>query len=629
MAEKGFKRKLTAILSADVEGYSRLMDDDEEATVRTLTSYRTTIADHVQQFRGRVVDSPGDNLLAEFTSVVDGVNCAVEIQRELSERNAELPYNRKMEFRIGVNLGDVIEEEGRIYGDGVNIAARVESLAEAGGICITGRAYDQVANKLGLEYENLGEHHVKNIGTPIRVYRVLSYPGAAAHRVVQAKKTLGRRWRKSVFSIAAVAVVVVVVLGIWQFYMHRPSVEPASVEKMAFPLPDKPSLAVLPFDNMSGDPKQEYLSDGITESIISAVSRVHNFFVIARNSTFAYKGKAVKVQQVAEDLGVQYVLEGSIQKSGDKLRITVQLIDALNGRHIWSQRYDRKLEDLFTIQDDITMEILQAMRVKLIEGEQILREKRPKSIDSALKAYEARDYALRFTPEANDMARKLAIELIDTEPGWGEGYYILSEAHMMDVWLGMTKSPKESLDKAIALSKKAVSLDDSLSKAFALIGYLYAMKRKHDKSVAYAEEAVAKDPNGADAHAWLGNCLRFVSRVQEAITHYEKAMRLNPRPPQWYYINLGIGYNQMGRHEEAASQIKKALALRPNSVPAYSALVVTYGMMGKEDEARTAAEELLRINPHFSAEKYIKAMPYKDPEYPRQAGEALRKAGLK
>jgi len=621
MTQEGYKRKLTAILSADVEGYSRLMGEDEDATIRTLTSYRELMSTLIEKHRGRVVDSPGDNLLAEFGSVVDAVRCAVEIQEELRVRNAELPENRRMHFRIGINLGDVVQEEERIYGDGINIAARVEGLAEGGGICISGTVYDSIKNKLSLSYEPLGEHTVKNITEPVRVYRMRVGPEAAV-------KPKPRYWHKAALAAMAVLVVVAGAWAIWNFYFRPPPIEPASVEKMAYPLPDKPSLAVLPFDNLSGDPKQEYLSDGITESIISAVSRVHNFFVIARNSTFVYKGKAVKVQQVAEDLGVQYVLEGSIQKSGNKLRITVQLIDALNGRHIWSQRYDRKLEDLFTIQDEITMEILQAMRVKLIEGEQVLRAKRPKSIDSALKAYEAQDYVLRFTPEANDMARKLAKELIETEPGWGESYYILSEVHMMDVWLGMTKSPKESLDKAIALSEKAVSLDDSLSKAYAHIGYLYALKREYDKSVAYAEEAVAKDPNGADAHAWLGNCLRFVSRVQEAITHYEKAMRLNPRPPQWYYINLGIGYNQMGRYEEAVAQIKKALASRPNSVSAYSALVVTYGIMGKEDEARTAAEELLRINPNFSAEKYIKVMPYKDPEYPKQAREALRKAGL-
>jgi adenylate cyclase len=253
MTQENFKRKLTAILSADVEGYSRLMDEDEEATVRTLTAYRNAIANLVKQFRGRVVDAPGDNILAEFRSVVDAVNCAVEIQRDLAERNADLEYNRKMEFRIGVNLGDVIEEDGRIYGDGVNIAARVESLAEAGGICISGFAYNQVVNKLEFGYEDLGEHQVKNISAPIPVYRVLSFPGAAAHRVAKAKEITKRKWRKTAL-IAAVAVVVVAALGTWQFYLRRPTVEPASVDKMAQPLPDKPSIAVLAFDNLTGDP---------------------------------------------------------------------------------------------------------------------------------------------------------------------------------------------------------------------------------------------------------------------------------------------------------------------------------------------------------------------------------------
>jgi adenylate cyclase len=280
---------------------------------------------------------------------------------------------------------------------------------------------------------------------------------------------------------------------------------------MAFPLPDKPSIAVLLFVNMSGDAKQDFFSDGITESIITAVSKIHNLFVIARNSTFAYKGKAFNIQQVARDLGVQYVLEGSVQRSGDRLRITAQLIDALNGRHIWAQKYDRDLKDLFAVQDDITMEILQAMRVKLTQGEQVLRAKRPKNIESAMKGYEAQGYVLVFTPEANDIGRKLAEEVIAMEPDWGEGYYILSQAHMMEVWLGTSKSPKESLDKAIALSEKALSLDDSLSSAYAHIGYLYGMKREHEKSVAYTEKAVEMDPNGADARVWLANCLRWAN----------------------------------------------------------------------------------------------------------------------
>jgi len=299
MAGKGFKRKLAAILSADVEGYSRLMGDDEEATIRTLTAYRTAMSDLIQQYRGRVVDTTGDNLMAEFTSVVDAVNCAVEIQRELTERNAELTYNRKMEFRIGVNLGDVIEEEGRIYGDGVNIAARVESLAEAGGICITGRAYDQIANKLGLEYEHLGEHRVKNISTPLRVYRVLSYPGAAAHRVVQAKKVVRRKWRIVAVALSIIIILAIAVVTIWEIYFHLPSVEIVATEDKVFNLPKGPKVAVLPFDNMSGDPEHDYLSDGLTENIITGLSGYLRFFVIARHSSFFYKGKSVNVQQVA------------------------------------------------------------------------------------------------------------------------------------------------------------------------------------------------------------------------------------------------------------------------------------------------------------------------------------------
>ncbi|MBW1789709.1 MAG: adenylate/guanylate cyclase domain-containing protein, partial [Deltaproteobacteria bacterium] len=282
MNTNNLTRRLSAILSADVEGYSRLMREDEEATVRTITSYRTAMTHLIEQYRGRVVDSPGDNILAEFTSIVDGVNCAVEIQRELAERNAELPENRRMQFRIGLNLGDVLEEGERIYGDGVNIAARMETLAEAGGICIS--------SKIGLEYEFLGEHDVKNINKPIRAYLVLSYPGAAAHRVVKAKKAVGKTWRNTIIAIVAV-LVVGAAAAVWHFYFRPPPIEPASLEKMALPLPDKPSIAVLPFVNMSDDPKQEYFVDGMTDDLITDLSKLSGILVIARNSTFTYKGK--------------------------------------------------------------------------------------------------------------------------------------------------------------------------------------------------------------------------------------------------------------------------------------------------------------------------------------------------
>jgi len=401
-------------------------------------------------------------------------------------------------------------------------------------------------------------------------------------------------------------------------------------DKPPLPLPDKPSIAVLPFTNMSGDPKQEYLSDGITESIISAVSKIRNLFVIARTSSFKYKGKKVDVRTVGRELGVQYVLEGSVQRSGDRLRITAQLIHALNGRQIWSERYDRELKDLYAMQDDITMEILEAMRVKLIEGEQVLKVKRPSNIEIALKAYQAWDYCLRFTPEANVMARKLAEEVVAAEPSWGEGYYYLASTHMMEILLGTTKSQKESFARAIEYAEKAISLDDSLSQALGILGFIYGMKREYDKSVAYAEKGVAVDPNGADAHAWLGNCLSIAARPQEAIPYYKKAMRLNPSPPQWYYIQLGQSYRMLGRYEESVAQLKKALALAPNSFMAYIQLLFTYAEMGREDEARAAAEEMMRINPEFSVDRYAKMyFFYKDKEYCKRWVEALRKAGLK
>ena len=338
------------------------------ATVRTITTYRTAIAHLIEQYRGRVVDSPGDNILAEFTSVVDAVNCGVEIQRELAERNEELPENRRMQFRIGINLGDVLEEGERIYGDGVNIAARMENLAEAGGICISGTVYNAIENKIGLEYEDLGEHKVKNIDKPIQAFKVLSYPGAAAHRVVKVKRAVAKTWRN-----ATIAVIFLLIVGvafiIWHAYFRPPPIEPVSIDKMAFPLPDKPSIAVLPFKNISGDPEQDFLADGITESIIGTISRVSGLFVIASNSVFTYKGKAVKTQTVSEELGVHNVLEGTVQRIGNHLRVNAQLIDALTGRHLWSQKYDREMKDLFSIQDDISKEVLTALRVKLLEGE--------------------------------------------------------------------------------------------------------------------------------------------------------------------------------------------------------------------------------------------------------------------
>jgi TolB-like protein/class 3 adenylate cyclase/Tfp pilus assembly protein PilF len=626
MAEEGFKRKLAAILSADVEGYSRLMDDDEEATVRTLTAYRSAINDLVQQYRGRVVDTPGDNILAEFTSVVDAVNCAVEIQRELSERNAELPYNRKMEFRIGVNLGDVIEEEGQIYGDGVNISARMEAMAEAGGICISGRAYDQVANKLGLEYENLGEHQVKNITTPIRVFRVLSFPGAAAHRVVQAKEAV----RRKATLAGAVAVVVVVAAAVmWNFYLRPtpPAVEPASVEKMAFPLPEKPSIAVLPFDNMSGDTAQDYFSDGLTDQIISALSKVRNLFVIARNSTFTYKGKPVKVQQVAEELGVRYVLEGSVRKAEDRLRITAQLVDALTGHHLWSESYDGEAKDIFALQDEITMEVVTAMRVKLTEGDQArLSTKGTKNLKAYLKHLEGIEQFFLLNKEANFRAKQLFEEAIALDPEYGAAYGFLGNCHVIDVLYGWSKSPSESFQRAYELAQKALSLDDSLSRPYIATSDIYLLQRKYEKAIAKAQQAVEINPNGSINNYNLGWILRCAGRPEEGIPLLKKAIRLNPIAQVTRFDVLGRAYFLTGRYEEAIAAYKTVVKIDPDYRDSHVGLASTYAILGREEEARTEVAEILRIEPSFSIKKYKRFMFFQvglEPEI-----EGLRKAGL-
>ena len=364
MAQEGFKRKLTAILSADVEGYSRLMGENEEATVRTLTTYREVLSTLIQQHNGKVLDSPGDNLLAEFVSVVDAVQCAVAVQKEIQARNVEMPESRRMEFRIGINLGDVIEEEERIYGDGVNIAARLEGLAKPGGICISKTAFDHIESKLPYGYEYLGDQTVKNIAKPVGAYQVVMEPRVTIVGKPEDEKSA--KVRRMPILIGAVAVLVLAfAVGIWQFYMRRPTIEPASVDKMALPLPDKPSIAVLPFDNLSGDSEQEYFSDGITNDIITDLSKFRDLFVVARNSTFTYKNKPTKVQEVSRELGVRYVLEGGVQKAGDRVRINVQLIDATTGQHLWAERFDRSIDDIFAVQDEITEKIVAAVYIKV------------------------------------------------------------------------------------------------------------------------------------------------------------------------------------------------------------------------------------------------------------------------
>ena len=409
MDQKRVTRKLRAILSADVQGYSRLMGDDEVATFKTITEYREIFSSIVIQYNGRVVDSPGDNILSEFASVVDAVQCAVEIQKVLKAKNEGLPENRRMIFRIGVNLGDVIHEDDRIYGDGVNIAARIESLADGGGICISGSAYEQIKNKLALGYNYLGEHSVKNISEPVHVYKVPMEP-----------EDMRKKEKPKLARNAAIAVAIVMILGIaaaaiWNFY-PSPAINPVEIttgttppesrEKASLPLPEEPSIAVLPFSNIGGDPKEDYLCDGFTEQIITALSRTPGLFVIASNSSFTYKGKPVKVKQVGEELGVRYVLEGSVQKSGEKLRVTAQLIDAKRGNHLWAKKYDGALKDLFLFQDEITSQVLKEIHIKLVGGEQYYACARStKDIEVYLKFLRGMEYWKKGDIVNNSLAK--------------------------------------------------------------------------------------------------------------------------------------------------------------------------------------------------------------------------------
>jgi TolB-like protein/class 3 adenylate cyclase/Flp pilus assembly protein TadD len=615
------KRKLTAILSADVKGYSRLMGEDEKATVATLKKYRDIISSLVEKHSGRVVDSPGDNLLAEFSSVVDAAESAVAIQKELKAKNAELPENRRMEFRIGINIGDVIAEGERIYGDGVNIAARVESLSESGGICVSGTAYDQIAKKLPLGYEFLGEQTVKNIEKPIRVYRVLMDPEAAG-KVIGEKRPISRQWRW-----AALALIIVAgALAIWNFYI-RPPFEPASVEKMAYPLPEKPSIAVLPFVNMSEDPKQEYFSDGLTEEIISALSKTPKMLVIARNSTFTYKGKAVKVNKVAEELGVQYVLEGSVRKTGDKLRITAQLIDAMTGHHVWAERYDRDLKDIFEMQDEVTMKILTSLQVTLTEGESARSfEKGTNSLEAYLKTIEGRELMSHLNKDDNALARRKFEEAIALDPKFARAYAGLSFTYTLDFMFRV--DPKKALKKAYEYAQKAIALDDAQLLAHGALEFVYGWKRQHEMAIAAGERAVQVAPGCADAYFYLGRALNFACRDEQAVKQLEKAIRMNPFPPSFYYMHLGIAHFNLKQYEQAVSALKKASALNPKNISARRMLTVTYVEMGQLEQARVEADEILKINPKFTSKGMGKIVPFKDPEVVRRWVEALRTVGL-
>ena len=640
------ERKLTAILSADVKGYSRLMGDNEEATIRTLTAYREVMTTLIQQHRGRVVDSPGDNLLAEFASAVDAVQGAIEIQQALKVRNAELPDDRKMEFRIGINVGDVIVEGERLYGDGVNIAARLEGLAEPGGICVSGTVYDQVENKLALSYEYVGEQEVKNIAKPVRMWRIRleeeerqeAEDSASQKAKVKGQKSKVeepklRRVRPAHRMAISFVLLVGVITATW--YLARSLLSPQhsvlspQAAPAALPLPDKPSLVVLPFVNMSEDPKQDYFSDGLTEDLTTALSQISSLFVIARNSAFTYKGKAVKVQEVGKELGVQYVLEGSVRRANGQVRITAQLIDAATDAHLWAERYDRPLKDIFALQDEIVQKIVTTLKLQLTLREQgyLVR----KTTDN-LEAY---DYFLRgtedywrFTKDTNAQAQQMYEKAIDLDPQYAAAYASLGMTHWLD-WTWQWSQDRQSLEQAFALTQKAIALDDSLSLAHSVLGLVYVHKKQYERAIAEGQRAITLAPNDAEGYVNLGIILNFAGRPEETIRLVEKAIRLNPRYPASYLANLGWAYTLTRQYEEAITVLKRALTRNPNFLAAHFFLAVVYSESGREEEARAEAAEILRISPDFTLEGYQQRVHYKDPAVFERFLPALRKAGLK
>jgi adenylate cyclase len=584
MASEEFKRKLAAILSADVKGYSRLMGEDEEWTLRTLNAYKETMESFLQQHRGRVVGTAGDSVLAEFASVVDAVQCAVEIQQVLRAKNALLPETRRMEFRIGINLGDVIEEGDSIYGDGVNIAARLESLAEAGGICISEMVHDQIENKLDLIYDYLGEQNVKNISRPIRVYRVLTGSKADLLKGGEAPH-----------------------------------------------LPEKPSIAVLPFVNMSGDQEQEYFSDGITEEIITGLSKVPRLIVIARNSTFTYKGKSAKVQLVGQELGVRYILEGSVRRAGERVRITVQLIDANTGHHLWAERYDRNLKDIFAIQDEITVNVMRAMQLELIEGKQACEwiKRGSQKLEAYEKGMKGMELFRLFSPEGNIQAKEIFEECIALDPDYPGPYVMLAWTCLNAVYNGWSKSPEESIKQALELAQRAIELDSSQADAFSLLGNIYLLTNQYEKAITEGERAVDLNPNGADSHVWLAMILTSSGRPEDALKLIYKANRLNPFPPNWYFLSLGNAFFLMGDYNQAVEAYQKALQRTPDFLLAYIGLAASCGAANRVEDARVATAQILKIDPKFSLEAFSGGLPYKNEKHKDLWVVSLRKAGLK
>jgi adenylate cyclase len=610
MAEERVQRRLAAILAADVAGYSRLMGEDEAGTRARFNSHlNELIKPAIASRRGRIVKTTGDALLVEFASVVDAVQCAVDIQKVMAERNASEPVERQIIFRIGVNLGDVIIEGDDIHGDGVNVAARLEALAAPGGVTVSGKVFEEVGGKLDIGFEDLGPQEVKNIAQPVPAYRVLP-EGQQATAPVRKKASV--RWRTP--AIAAVVLVVIAAGGIALWQPWVPDVEPASIDKMAFKLPDRPSVAVLPFINMSGDKSQDYFADGMTEDLITDLSKVSGLFVVARNSSFGYKGKSVQIPTVAKELGVRYVLEGSIRKVGDSVRINAQLIDGTTGGHIWADRYDGKLIEVFRLQDKVSAEIIAALSVHLT----------PEEADGVARVHtqnlEAYELFRRATaaqnppiPERLKTARRMFERVIELDPTFAGGYAGVSETLSSGVLFGYG-NPDERVERALLMAQKAIAVDETFGRSYTALGKALLAARRHDEALSAGREAIKRQPNDAGSRASLSVVLGFAGQYDMAIEAINTAIRLNPKFFNGPYLNMR-GVIQMLAGEYAAALLSFQENMDrggPVAHPVIAFSATAYENLGHHDKATSMIIRLQHEFPRFTTKgcNFIAAIRY-------------------
>jgi TolB-like protein/class 3 adenylate cyclase/Flp pilus assembly protein TadD len=641
------ERRLAAILAADVVGYSRLMGKDEAATLAALKAHRAELIDpKAAQYNGRTIKLMGDGALMEFPSVVEAVAFAVEVQLAMRARNTDLPEDRQIRYRIGINIGDIIVEDDDIYGDGVNIAARLESLAEPGGICVRRNVRNQVRDKLDLDYEDRGEIEVKNIARPIRVFSVVLDDKAEAlvtpvlvTPVVAAPIETGHRRRLAIAAVLVLGLVAAGGLAWWQPW--APDVEPASLERMAFPLPEKPSIAVLPFTNMSDDPNQDYFADGMTEDLITDLSKLSGLFVIARNSSFSYKGQQVKVRQVAEELGVRYVLEGSVRLSDDQVRINAQLIDATTGGHLWAERYDGYLTDVFVLQDKVTGSIVAALALNLTEGEARLQSHKETDVPEAYDAFlQGWEYYQRFS--ADDFVKAISYfeKAVELDPEYGRAYAALASVYWESVRQGDPWTSKVSPDAANFMSFTTsrvnaeryveLAMKNPSPLAHRVASAMSWDYRQFDDAIAEAEQAVALDPNEPDGHIALAWAMIFSGRAQEALAAVERAMRLDPQRPGDYMYVLGMAQIGLDQHQDAVTALQRAHERSPEFLDVNIPLAAAYVHLGRHEEARVALKRYTQVWRTFAnnVDGVLGWWPFKREVDVRRFGDGLVQAGL-